>query len=79
MEYCHEKRLRNAYAKLTSAVRGWGILCIKLANLFRKLSSQEFHDLFVCEYTVRGGRVTLVLLTFEGESLDHHEDHLRPQ
>ena len=26
-----------------------GLSCIGPANLFRKLSSQEFHDLFVCE------------------------------
>ena len=26
-----------------------GLVCIGLANLFCKLSSQEFHDLFVCE------------------------------
>ena len=59
------------------------------ANLFCKLSHQEFHDLFVREggsshheimITQRqGGRVTLVLLTLKGASFDHHENHLRPQ
>ena len=81
MEYCHAKR------EGTDLRACW--LCKRPANLFCKLSRQEFHDLFVREggsshheimITQRqGGRVTLVLLTLKGASFDHHENHLRPQ